>query len=579
MGNNAWIAKKYYAEYGNSAVSISWYNPVGQSDDWLVTPLISIPTGDHALEFDNIAPDASYPDNYEVWITTTGNTVNDFLDNGTKIQNSVAANPGCWALKTIDISDYAGQDVYIAFRNVANDKYIMMIDNVVVRAFLQDDARLNSATHVRYSKINTNNSIVYSVTNRGKNAITELQITYSDGTNTVDEIVTANIGVGQTKNITAPTPLNFPTVVELSLSHEITEVNGNVDPNPGDNTVNNSKFNTISEHYDKNTVIEEGTGTWCGWCVRGFIAMDYMQETYDDFIGIAVHNDDPMMLSEYDSRLEVEGYPSAIINRVAEIDVDKNTFVAARNKYIGLETAALVSGDISSNGNEITIIAKAKFNTKLSSNQLRLGVIMAENGVKGTTSGYRQANYYSGGDYGSMGGYENMPDPIPAADMIYNHVGRALLGGFDGQSGSVSANINDGDEVSYTFNYSIPNAYHKNNMYAVVVLIDNETGEIVNAAKYGLAVASTNEIAEAINFEVYPNPANEMVNIVLDKNLNNFTVSIMDLSGKVLMSESVTGNANTVASTSMDVSSLASGSYVISLSTESQSYTKHFVKK
>ena len=42
--------------------------------------------------------------------------------------------------------------------------------------------------------------------------------------------------------------------------------------------------------YDRVTVVEEGTGTWCGWCVRGIVALEYMRENYPDkFIGIGVH--------------------------------------------------------------------------------------------------------------------------------------------------------------------------------------------------------------------------------------------------------------------------------------------------
>ena len=42
-------------------------------------------------------------------------------------------------------------------------------------------------------------------------------------------------------------------------------------------------------------LVEEYTGTWCGWCTRGLVAMRLLAETYgDDFIGVAYHNSDPM---------------------------------------------------------------------------------------------------------------------------------------------------------------------------------------------------------------------------------------------------------------------------------------------
>ena len=44
-------------------------------------------------------------------------------------------------------------------------------------------------------------------------------------------------------------------------------------------------------------LVEEYTGTWCGWCTRGLVAMRMLAETYgDDFIGVAYHNSDPWRL-------------------------------------------------------------------------------------------------------------------------------------------------------------------------------------------------------------------------------------------------------------------------------------------
>lgn len=578
IGTNAWSVQAFDEAHGNSVVAISWYAPAGQSDDWLVTPLVSLPAGgNYVLEFDNIGPDASYPDNYEVWVTTTGDATTDFLTNGTKLVSAVS-NAGDWATKSVDLSAYAGQDIYIAFRDVANDKYIMLLDNITIRVFAPNDVRLNSVTNSRFALKNTNNSITYSVTNRGSNAVTGLTVAYSDGTNTTTDNVTTNIAVGQTKDVTIPTPLNYANVVELNLAHSITKVNTVDDTNPVDNN-GTSKFNTISEHYDRNVVIEEGTGTWCGWCVRGLVAMDYMQENYPDFIGIAVHNNDPMAVTEYDNGLGISGFPGGKADRTGVIEVSTQDFESALAARKLVETGAKVSADISSNGNNITIVAKANFNTKISNNQLRLAVVMAENDVKGTASGYAQTNYYSGGDYGPMGGYENLAETVPAADMVYNHVGRALLGGFNGQANSVDANVTESTLASYTFNYTIPANTNKNKMYAVVMLIDNETGEIMNAARYDLAVAATNDLTSQSQLNVYPNPVNNTLNVSLNSQASAYTVTVYDLSGKALLTKEISNNAQTVSSTTLDVSGLAKGSYMVSFATATQSYTKHFVKE
>ena len=47
--------------------------------------------------------------------------------------------------------------------------------------------------------------------------------------------------------------------------------------------------------YVQKVVGEELTGTWCGWCPRGAVALENMRNKYPDtFIGIAVHGGDVM---------------------------------------------------------------------------------------------------------------------------------------------------------------------------------------------------------------------------------------------------------------------------------------------
>lgn len=579
MGTNAWVIRDYSNNgMSKTAVSTSYYSPAGKSDDWLVTPLISLPAGDnYILNYDIMAPDADYPDNYELWVTTAGNTVADFTTSGTKLLAEIG-NPGEMKTKFINLSAYSGQDIYLAFRNVANDKYLLFLDNVKVAVLKADDVQLTKVSHNRLSLKDVNNPIKYSVFNKGSNAVTSIHVTYSDGTTSVDEDINVNIPAFTSKDVTLTTPLKYSTVVEKVFSHKITLVNGNTDSDTLDNTWNTTKFNTISENYQKNVVIEEGTGTWCGWCPRGAVAMEYMYNTYPDrFIGIAVHNGDPMKVTAYDDGADFSGFPSSNVDRaILGADVDETAFENYYNARKDLPTLSRVSGTVTSNGNDLTIVANAEFNTIITNNQLRLGVVMVEDNVKGTASGYNQTNYYANNAAGPMGGFENLPDPVPAAQMVYNHVGRALLGGYTGQTGSVPANITETTTASYTFNYTVPSASEKNNMSAVILIIDNETGEIYNATKITAAVASTNDLSAVNPMSVYPNPTSKELNVELGVETGDYTVSVYDLTGKKLIENAVKSTSGT-QKTTLDVSRLAKGNYIVSIATVGKSYTKHFV--
>lgn len=53
-------------------------------------------------------------------------------------------------------------------------------------------------------------------------------------------------------------------------------------------------------HPDKKVWVEEATGTWCGWCPRGEVYMNYLYAKYPEhFVGIAVHQKDPMECKDW----------------------------------------------------------------------------------------------------------------------------------------------------------------------------------------------------------------------------------------------------------------------------------------
>jgi len=123
--NAAWIPSE--EEFGNNiALSTSWYTPSGTSNDWMVSPAIALPAGTNTLYWHAISFDPTYKESYKVYISATGNTVASF---NTPIL-TVNGEEATWQNKSIDLSSYAGQTIYIAFQNFSNDKFLGAIDNV-----------------------------------------------------------------------------------------------------------------------------------------------------------------------------------------------------------------------------------------------------------------------------------------------------------------------------------------------------------------------------------------------------------------------------------------------------------------
>lgn len=570
--NNSWvIIPNSNTNVGNHAVSTSWYNPAGTSNDWLVSPEITVPaSGSPVLEFDAMAPDPQYPDGFKVYISTTGSAVADF---GTTPALSIPAAPNTYTNYTINLSSYLGQTIRFAIRNDNTDKFLLFADNFVVRNPVANDAAIISSTINSASLTNTNNTLGINVKNMGTNAITSLTINWNDGTDH-SQTMTTNIAPGASATLNHPTAFSSATAQLNNLNITITQVNGTTDGDPSNNTGTNSIV-TVSQLAAKKVLIEEGTGTWCQYCPRGAVAMDYMDATYpDNFIGIAVHNGDPMAVAAYDNGANFSGYPSANIDRaILNGDVSTSAFETYYNQRKVLVPVAAVTGTATVNGANASIVVNSTFYTNIPTANYRLGVIMVENGVTGTGSGYNQVNAYAGGGFGAMGGYENLPNPVPAAQMVYNHVGRALLGGYAGQANSVPTAITDGQVVSYTFNYTVPSTTNINNLYAVAVLINNATGEVTNAGKIYFPGHVGVETAESIELNVFPNPATDKVNVTFEGNGGNYTIDVIDLTGRTLSTE-VLSNANGSQNVVINTSDLKAGNYILTVSTEGSSFTK-----
>ena len=105
---------------GNAATAYSWNGGVSyNADNWLISPAVEL--GD-VLKF-TVATATSYPDSYEVLLSTTGTEIADFTET---LQAMAAAAPG---EVTIDLSAYAGQTGHIAIHHVSNDCYLLAIDD------------------------------------------------------------------------------------------------------------------------------------------------------------------------------------------------------------------------------------------------------------------------------------------------------------------------------------------------------------------------------------------------------------------------------------------------------------------
>ena len=117
-----------------AAASASYINNIGalSPDNWMITPQLQIPAEGATLNYYVRTYQQEYPDDfYAVLVSTTGTNTADFTHT---IYSGTAAQASYY-LKSFDLSAFAGQNIYIAFRHYnCTDVYWMLIDDLQVIA-------------------------------------------------------------------------------------------------------------------------------------------------------------------------------------------------------------------------------------------------------------------------------------------------------------------------------------------------------------------------------------------------------------------------------------------------------------
>ncbi|WP_313091263.1 Omp28-related outer membrane protein [Chryseobacterium flavum] len=547
-----------------SLISYSYKSNQALTPNNLITsPLIDLSNApaNIVLSYD-LATSSYFPaEKYSVYVTTS-NASGTIIASNPVYTETVAS--GGIQKRIINLTPYIGQQVYVSFRHYdCTDLFYIVIDNVSIKTIADKDVALEKVSLQRYGLVNTDYFIKATIKNNGAQSISNIKINWNDGT--TDHISTiplaSPLAAGQKKTITHNIAVNFPAAAENNINFSIMEINGSQDTTPADNMLT-TKFITVTQNSPKKTVFEEGTGTWCGYCPRGTVGMHNAASNFpNDFIGIAVHNNDPMEVIEYNSMAGFSGFPSMNVDRSLLEQNVTDDFSPIINERKTLVVPAALSATSALSGRTLTLNASAIFRSNFVNANFRLAVVLVEDNVKGTTSGYNQSNYYAGGQLGVMGGFETKPNPVPAAQMTYDHVGRMLLGGYTGQAGSVPAVITDGQTVNYVFTSDIPLEYNINNMKSVVLLLDATSGEIINAAgpfainNSTLGINGANITAN--DFSIYPNPAKEYIKVQAKGKID---LKIFDTSGKVIIERS-----GVEPNTEISIRTLIKGAYIVSI--------------
>ncbi len=373
-----------------------------------------------------------------------------------------------------------------------------------------------------YAGQNADFAVKAQITTPGTQDVASLDYTYTVGGKSFDKTLTFETPIAA--NFVNPTAVEFPidAISELgdfTIDLTITKVNGNDNKNP---QISGSCALTILPFVPKHRpMVEEFTGTWCGYCTRGYIAMEMLAEQFgDDVVLAAYHNGDPMEV-EASSKfpVKIDGFPSSSLNRSGVVDPYYGTYnVDFGIKYNVLESMeTVVPADIQVNAywanadmTEIKVESSATFFEDTKNAGYKVGYLLINNGLTGEGGDWVQSNNYNSyaGQYDGTGLEVITTWPSKVEGLIFNDVVVDVTAQ-DGVDGAVPSDISF--NVPYASEYSFDIASNsviqdKDKLYVAAFII-NPNGSILNANKAkvteGTAVKGLENSAVEVSAEYY----------------------------------------------------------------------------
>lgn len=365
--------------------------------------------------------------------------------------------------------------------------------------FPQNKAAIVSASAPEYVAANTPFEVKANVTNKGLQPLRSVEVEYTvnnsepkTATGTFyNPIATLKSGECVIPGVTVPSTGAYNIVVKL------TKVNGVAIEDAGEAS---ALVMSMAEGmgFTPNVVIEEFTGTWCGYCPLGYTTMEEIHEKYTDgtLIPVCIHADDAM---ESDTYIKVNdlynnaGFPNSIINRNAAYENNQGALypypLSDIEVFYNQIRANLVPAGVTlqckftEDNKSVVFEGNTQFCLDFPTHNYTLSFGLTEDNVGPYT---QNNNYYrQGAQYGEWN------EAGSRVSLKFNDVGRKL-DNINGIEGLIPATLTAGKDYPYTYTMTIPSGVKNENLNGIVYLTNKTTGFIVNAAtvkagKFGTA--------------------------------------------------------------------------------------------
>jgi len=364
----------------------------------------------------------------------------------------------------------------------------------------------------------------------------------------------------------------------------------------------------VSTGTTKYVLLEEATGTWCGYCADGAQRVEVIKSGssgprtnviswhgptgYSEVMDLT--GSPYSTLANYDSI----GYPSGAVDRLpyaGDYSINRGYWGTAVSARMGATANFQVDLDglYNTTNDTVTITVTGKALTNLTGSW-RLNVYVVEDSISSLASGYQQHSY-SYNDATSWYYHQCLTTCGSSCascailpDSIYSHmqVARAILAtsGFWGDA--AFTNPTTGTTFSKTYKYHIPSGSNPTFMKVVGVVqkygttaydrpIENSiTAKVRLMPASTLGVVPVNAMSE---IEIFPNPAKNILTVkgTLD-NPSETKIVISNVLGQTVFAKKF-ANGGSVFFEEIAVNNLANGVYLMNIVNNGETVTKKFV--
>ena len=440
------------------------------------------------------------------------------------------------------------------------------------------DMELTSIFVPTLTPINVNTNITGSIINQGLQTINSYDISYSvdNGTPITQSITGVSISSFQTVNFIHSTPY-----VGLAGMHTIkvwvSNLNANVDQNNSNDTLitQTTGYNGTSA-VQRMPLYETFTSSTCGPCVSGNTNMDALfAANPNKWVCVKYQmswpgSGDPYFTSEGGFRRqyysvvgvpmqEIDGGFNSNSNSVTQGDVD--------NAY-SVPSFMIITADMILSGQKVTV--NYNIDPKIdypASARLYIAIVEQEThnnvGSNGETVFHwvmkKMLPYVTGTPIG----------PLTAGTTVSNSIDYTFVGNYRLPNSA-------SDPINHTIEHSVEDF---NNLLAVVWVQNQATKEVYQAALSSFTNGMNGDERDAIIKSVYPNPANDQLNIDLNiTEEESIHVSVVNTLGKTLISRnySTTIGLNNLK---LDFNNISEGLYFVKIIVGDKAYMKPIIIK